>query len=476
MDLQRLLSKETWTGEDLGKIIIENEGIQTRQIKNGEEPKIIFDIEKFKDSFKRISKDKNEVQIYTRYNAVLSWAQNQQLTAKAFYQQALANHRYVQSRILSCLYSEDVYDYKQKWPRIVTQKQYDDLKEKARKEFFDGEGCGVFDLLIIAIGYYEKLLRDHPRKKNPLKEIRKEYSCKPVESRLILEQLNDYSDTPTKWSIALDLLDFYPADAHHSGDPASKENVKASIEDMRQEFPELIDAILQDIADKYFQEVLTIPMERWTEPLWSNTQLYNMRFYDIRDMLEDDTNIFSGDRRAIFCGVAILRKNDFHDFIDSDYTEPSIADSCVNRGLERYMPESEDYKESKKALENARETMIESIYHVKAYAAALELIAESYDVPDITALQIDQDIDSFESINEVIKLLKQRITGITYDDPTMRDRKEKAIADCFQPVVFSKIQVPAERKEAAKPFLKEFKAFIYYSDMQKFERIFDFPE
>ena len=117
-----------------------------------------------------------------------------------------------------------------------------------------------------------------------------------------------------------------------------------------------------------------------------------MIFTGERAEAEADTSVFEGNKRALFNGIAILRASDLIDRsprIDERgyYVEPDIQHTLSNFTLEAFFTEAEDYADNIEIVETARQTLIESYYHLKGYNLTLELIARFYEVPEMTVFK-----------------------------------------------------------------------------------------
>lgn len=78
----------------------------------------------------------------------------------------------------------------------MTQKQYDEAREKGIEEYLTDEDgkdlqSNIFSLIERATAFYLHKLQTEPEKPNPLKAIRKKYIAQPVKSKLILDRYNE---------------------------------------------------------------------------------------------------------------------------------------------------------------------------------------------------------------------------------------------------------------------------------------------
>ena len=283
-----------------------------------------------------------------------------------------------------------------------------------------------------------------------------------------------YEDPPTdltKWDVIEQelLTEFYPADLDGSGDAYSESNYLASMEDFVAEFRELVTAILKDIDKRRFNGeayLSQLPIKEWLTTGWSWRDLDDADFYGERAEAEADTSVFEGNKRALFNGIAILRASDLIDRsprIDERgyYVEPDIQHTLSNFTLEAFFTEAEDYADNIEIVETARQTLIESYYHLKGYNLTLELIARFYDVPEMTVFQMDTGgiEDKIRAFNELVPILYKKILDTDYGDKELQAKKLQVLKELFQPIDYEALTIPAENVEQAEELLKDFAAF-----------------
>lgn len=293
-----------------------------------------------------------------------------------------------------------------------------------------------------------------------------------------------YEEAPadlTKWDIVeAGLMDFYGG--LFCGMDVSEGEYLAELEDFLTEFRELADAIIADIEKLYLtgkkqlqplpvkghkplKDIASLPLEDWSSTVFSWGDLYKLDVYGFKEEAEEDTAIFDGNRRAIN-GIAILRASDLLDRSPrinerGYYVEPDIMHALSNFALETFFPEAEDYADNLEIVETARQTLIESYYHLKGYNLSLELIARYYDVPDMTVFQMDIAgiEDKIRAFNELVPILYKKITETDYADGELKAKKLQVLKDLFQPIDYEALTIPEEKKEAAQQLLVDFKAF-----------------
>ena len=294
-----------------------------------------------------------------------------------------------------------------------------------------------------------------------------------------------YEEAPadlTKWDIVeAELMYFYGG--LFCGMDVSEGEYLAELEDFLTEFRELADAIIADIEKLYLtgkdplqplpvegreplKDIASLPLQDWSSTVFSWGDLYKLDVYGFKKDVEADTTIFDGNKRAILNGIAILRASDLLDCSprineSGYYVEPDIMHTLSNFTLEAFFPEAEDYADNLEIVETARQTLIESYYHLKGYNYALEIIASFYDVPEIAIFQMNTSgmEDKIRAFNGLVPILYKKILDTDYEDKELKERKLQVLKALFQPIDYEALTIPEEKKEAAQQLLVDFKAF-----------------
>lgn len=295
-----------------------------------------------------------------------------------------------------------------------------------------------------------------------------------------------YEDPPkglTKWDIIESgkLYCFYGV--LFCGMDGSESEYLEELEDFLTEFRELADVIIADIEKLYLKgenplqplpvegrgplkDIASLPLTDWSSTVFLWEDLYKLDVYGFKEDAEEDTIIFDGNHRALFNGIAILRASDLlgrSPRIDENgyYVEPDMRHRLSNFTLEAFFPEAEDYADNVDIVETARQSLIESYYHLKGYNYALELIARFYEVPEFTVFKMDTDgiEDKIRAFNELVPILYKKIHDTDYTDGELKVKKLQVLKDLFQPIDYEALTIPEENKEAAEKLLEGFKAF-----------------
>lgn len=191
MDIQNLLKKKEWTGEEVGKAIILNMMHNYKQTMQGVvSPTVLFSQAQISTMINSIT-DRVQGQLYNRYVGLNNWISQNHAIATARYEQVRGEINRLLLIISTAAAAEDEYKYIEKLPAIMTQKQYDEIRAKRIEEQLTDENgeelaYDVFNLIDFAVKYFVMLLQTEPQKTNPLKPIKKKYQTEPIKSQRIL--------------------------------------------------------------------------------------------------------------------------------------------------------------------------------------------------------------------------------------------------------------------------------------------------
>lgn len=479
MDIQNLLKKKEWTGEEVGKAIILNLINVYKQTLQGAQqpPAELFSQTQISTMIQSIT-DRTQGQMYNRYVGLNNWISQNHAMATARYEQVRGEINRLLLIISTAAAAEEEYKYIERLPAIMTQKQYDEIRAKRIEEQMTDENgedlaYNVFNLIELAVKHFVMLLQTEPRKANPLKAVKKKYQTEPVKSKRILSRCNEVTgeeppEDLTKWDIieAGDLSEYYPALAGKDCDTYAEQT-----EDFRQEFQELVAAVTAEI-DKTFLKgksgIAGLHAEKWETTLFALRELYNKDFFDFKAFIEADTNIFDGNRRAIMNGIAILRPSDLLNksprIDESGYcAEPENVKGLITvTGLEQFTPlNEEDYESNIEQLQISRKLIEEGYYFLLGYEKAIDLIAERIGLPDFRLFKLDSApvLEKIEALNNLFFTLYSQIKRTDYIDKAAKEQKLQVLHNYFQPLKGKEFVIPKTAITKAKKLLKNMEAF-----------------
>lgn len=555
LNIDRLLKKKGWTGEELGRLELANTlNMFSQSLQGIQEPVPIVSKADFRKMLDTIT-DPIEGRIYNGYISIHEWFSTAYTYATANEQQAHLNFNELMTTITNAITAESVYKYVSELPLIMTEKQYKQTVEQRTEEILakDGETAfNLFNLLVEALDYYIRQLQKEPRKANPLKPLKKKLEAEKVTDPLILTKYNKvmkygYLETPDgkrsdklsseEWAKALmpdnrpynpeaekerrilthahfmytEGMSFEEADSavykasvergetieptfHYYPEPPEdlnkweiletgdlgeyyvslwgeereglsyEESIVADAKDFIKEYPTVVKALLEDM-EQYIEGVSSIPVEEWVNQLYSWRDLYRVNAYGFREMYTDDIAIFDGNRRAQLNGIAILKPNSIGcTRIDREtgfYKAPDIRNILYSISLEQYFTDAEGYAESLEKLERAKKLLLDSLYFLKGYNLALDLIADRFKLEELEVAKLSTDNleERIQALNSSIELLYKGIKETDYEDEELKAKKLEVLKDVFTPISLDGLEIPEEKIEKAKADMKDFKAF-----------------
>jgi len=195
LNIEKLLKQDGWTGQELGILSITVTLDAFKQIVNGvKEPKLLVSNAEFNKMLRTI-KDPIDGETYNGYLKIQEWVSKVYNMALSQQQQAELRYNVFLNRLSNAQTAENLYRYISKLPVIMTTDQYNDFVAQQREELLHPEdgttGFNLFQMMAEAIDYYSEQLRKSPRKKNPLKPLRKKLEAELVTNPRITSRYNE---------------------------------------------------------------------------------------------------------------------------------------------------------------------------------------------------------------------------------------------------------------------------------------------
>lgn len=186
-DINRLLKKKGWTGEETGKALIYSLVNDFKQTLAGStDPKPLFHSERIREMLHGFRASASDIEAYNRYIELEHWIKQYQAVANAYFQRFQSSINEYIAIVGAAEAAESEYHYIERLPRIMTQKQYEALKAKRIEETLDPDGDGtdaigdsLLNLIFRTVNYYAVQLETDPKKANPLKAVKKRYQKTP---------------------------------------------------------------------------------------------------------------------------------------------------------------------------------------------------------------------------------------------------------------------------------------------------------
>lgn len=191
IDVNRLMKKRGWTGEEAGKALILNLTDNYKHVLSGErDAPPLFSSAQLKRMIESFRGSNSDIEAYNRYINLQNWIMQYQAVANANLQRFQSCFQQIMSVHNAAESAENEYRYIEQLPRIMTAKQYEELKARRIEETLDPDGDGtdaigdnIPALILRLTQYYARELEAHPKQANPLKAIKKLYTGKPVKDK-----------------------------------------------------------------------------------------------------------------------------------------------------------------------------------------------------------------------------------------------------------------------------------------------------
>lgn len=192
-NLQRIAKKKNPTGEELGRLKVGNAAHTYKQKLEGHTPKHIISPEELREKIQQLSPDQRE--IYEGYDSLGEFIDVYYNVGLSYYQQSQNSYSDLMSYITEAVLVEDMHAHIAKLPAIMTQVQFEEEKKKGLYKWMHEEDgtlkmWSAADVFKYAYSYFLVKFEENPRRKNPLKPVKKEYTSMPTVSKIVLERYN----------------------------------------------------------------------------------------------------------------------------------------------------------------------------------------------------------------------------------------------------------------------------------------------
>lgn len=482
--LKQLLKKQKWTAAEAGRVKVAKTVQAVFNSINSDiiEPKIEYtEITKRLAAFNILERE-----TYSGYTDICNWFERACRQAQYDISMAAYFLEHLISTLKYAVLTEDVYSYISQLPAIVTRKQYSDIchnripnSDNITDNYADMGFC-LLNLIEIELEYYIRLLHRDARRKNPLKPLRKKLEAELVTDSNILNRyckVTKHKKVPAdlnKWEIIESgaISRYYPVFRRKE---KTEEEALEQIAAFRKEFTELVTALLQDM-EQYIEDVSTLTNEEWLNIAFSWADLYKEDFYNFRQMYNiSKVNIFAGNDRAVYNGVAILEASELaitNPFTNNDprideetgyYKPPTIENSLAEYSLEGFFDKSEASEIRIQQINECLRAIPLAYYSISGYHIALQIISERYGTTELLKARFDEEYsflsERAEDYNNLVAGLHERIQNITYDDKELKQIKLDVLEKLFLPLSVKEHTPPESIIEQAKKDIENFDAF-----------------
>jgi len=215
---------------------------------------------------------------------------------------------------------------------------------------------------------------------------------------------------------------------------------------------------------KYLGDVVDTPIEEWANTVYSWAELYKAHYYSFNEEYVGDIQIFDGQRRAIFNGIAILQQSTFNSHtIDEKgyYKAPNVLQGLTPFSLGALFTDYPDYASNAEEVETARENLIDSYYFMLGFNTAIDLIVQYYNVPQLEVFKFDtaRMADRMKAFNTLSAMLYKDIKERQYEDKELQAKKLEVLKDFFYPIDYEELVIPQENIDKTIELFKDGGAF-----------------
>lgn len=232
VDIKRLLKKKSWTGKEIGQIILVDTLKAYKRAIDTSNPLEQPEVTKEQlDYMVSTLTNESEWETYRGYISIYDWIQHTSQLVSTQEQSAIAQYAQYYGFIANALTAENTYQYIAELPVTMTEKQYTDFLKKRIQEILKPNGQdrkdSAIQLILKAIDYYINLLETHPRAKNPLKPLKKKLQEEPIADLNILKHYNNAHITTVASNNEDDIFSvFADIDKDPNQSPEEKEKTK----------------------------------------------------------------------------------------------------------------------------------------------------------------------------------------------------------------------------------------------------------
>ena len=263
-----------------------------------------------------------------------------------------------------------------------------------------------------------------------------------------------------------DFYEFYP-DSYDLDDEGITEQAQL----LQEEFPELLEAILEYIDDKVFKgetNYSKTPLEKWTNGnIITYREVYDRNLFDNRDHWDEEHFLFDGTQGARN-GVAVLKEKSFSIRQDDKghYKEVDFMSSLDRgRGLLSFTPANEDYENEIAWIEHSRELLLNAYTEILIHDTVIDLLDEYLNLDDFQVFNMGADKERMRinALDESIHKLKDMIQSLShyFHNKEEQEAKLNVLDEVFYPFNADDITLD-------KNFIQEIKLDIY-SDLRLFD-------
>ena len=241
--------------------------------------------------------------------------------------------------------------------------------------------------------------------------------------------------------------------------------------DFRKEFPEMVDAILEQASELLEEDLVSLPVTEWMNKKWPVKLLYEKNIYGYRREVNAPKNLFHDHPQAMASGVAVMANagtnteiNENGNYVPVDMASKNLLGRAI--GLEQYIGNDERTKKNIQELEECYRDILSGYRFVLAYDTACDMIAKHINIPDFCIFKqhSDQLTDKIKKLIALVPMLHVKITTINYTNEEVKRQKLRVLMDYFKPLNIRGAAPTKKSIELAEKMLKDNMRAFYAQD------------
>jgi len=235
---------------------------------------------------------------------------------------------------------------------------------------------------------------------------------------------------------------------------------------LREEFSDLVDAILIDIDETVFNgktNYSSISIKEWPrETVISYRELYDRNLYGKQDDWNQDHFLFDGEpnpTRHGLNGIAILNASSFKGN-DASYEESNTLDEIdTQNGLKQFTPANKDYVGNIALIEESRQSLVSSYRELLIFDTIMDMVDEYLQLENFSIFKSDAEI--MKQRTQALDEYKETTKKLVSYSHTDRAEKLRIIDEVFYSINIENITLSDDA-------LKKIERGIF-SDLKLFE-------
>lgn len=357
---------------------------------------------------------------------IKEWISKNYPIASAHIQQAQGNLNELLKEVASIEAFESIGKLINELPLIMTEKQYRNYAKLKYEKLIDSKDLFSFmEIMGNGINFYLEMLRESPRRKNPLRALKKIYLREKLEHNHIFKNEN-----MKKWDFlnVCDISNYYKC---------FERREIASLKEFKSDFMDLYNTMEEDIKRKLDIKTENIFKKVYTLEELHDKKIYNFDIFPSSEEIENYKNLKNG--------IAIIEEETlspiYKDQIKNGrYETPKIYNFMHTLGIYAYS-EEEGKRKIKERAEDY-EAIKESYYFIQGYNKAIKIIMEKYNLKEIEVFLAEQSQIDFliSQLNTKILLLSIDIEKSKNITKEAKQEKLKIFNNVFKTIHTSDLQ------------------------------------